>query len=97
MATSMKSFAPVGNQVEVSLADGNVLVSDQIGPGVDAYTVMLSGGSAEYRMDGQSPASSTNFLLEEDKVVLIQNVEDWALIFKQTAGVTLVLQPGELK
>lgn len=88
-----KSFSPIGNQIEVSLADGNVLVSSVVGVGVDAYTVMLSGGSAEYRIDGQDPTSSTNFVMEADKVVLIRAEH---LIFKQTADVTAVIQPGEM-
>lgn len=91
-----KVFEPVGTQLNISLASANVNVDEQLDSGIDAFVVMVSGGAAEYRMDGGDPTSTTNLVLAVDDPVLVRDRGTWQMVFKQASGVTLVIQPGRM-
>lgn len=98
MIVENKSFIPEGSQTEVDLSSANVTLASQFTrPGVHVFALMASGGDAPYRFDGGDPTSSTNFVLKENTVIFVKAGEDYNMVFKATAGVTLVLQPGKLQ
>lgn len=90
-------FSPVGTQLEIDLSSGNILLSSQLNLGVDVVAICPRGGAAEYRLDGEDPTSSTNFVMEEDKSYELYAAEEVDIIFKSASGVTLVVQPGRLR